>query len=158
MANVNTSSSPLTSMESYQNNTARCRRDGQKSGLSSHHEVYMLTNKSFQYYLFVWSTWTSSNRQGAQAPHLRISLGGLILILVRLSLHCSGSIAIPRLRQLHTHPVLHSNIERQNRSTVTMTSGSIGPSSTDTGTLGNIQRRERVTLLASTFFNVVKLK
>ena len=78
--------------------------------------------------------------------------------MVRLSLHYSESLAIPRLRQLHIRPVLHSNIERPNQSTVLMTSGTIGTSSTDTGLLGNIQRRERVTLLASTVFNVVKLK
>ena len=60
----------------------------------------------------LWSTWTSSNRPGAQAPHPRISLGALIPIFVRLSLHYSESLAIPRLQKPHARAMLYSNIER----------------------------------------------
>src|SRR5258706_13778713 len=114
MANVKMSSSPLTSRSPTRviPQITRLTRDGRKSGLSSHHELNTLTNESFQYYCSVWSTWTSSNRQGAQAPRSRFSLGALILTLVRLSLHYSEFLAIPRLRQLHTRAGLHSNIER----------------------------------------------
>ena len=97
----------------------RPRRHGRKIGLSSHHQLDTLVKESCQYYCSVRSTWTSSNRQGTQAPHFECSLGALVLTLVRLSLHYLESLAIPRLPHLNTSAVLHSHIAKTNLSKAT---------------------------------------
>ena len=86
----------------------------------------------------------------------RCSLGGLILILVRLSTS-PGIPAIPHLSHLHTRTVLHSHIEKASQATATMTSGSIGTYLSTPALLGNIQRRGLATLLAPTFSYGVNL-
>ena len=119
----------------FQSDT-RPRGHGRKIGLSSHHELDTLVAESCQYYCSVRSTWTSSNRQGTQAPHFECSLGALIVTLVRLSLHYLGSFAIPRLPHLNTSAVLHLHLAKTNPSKATMTPGSIGTCSMDIGPVG----------------------
>ena len=72
-ANVNLTSSPLSSMVLYQSDTMRRGRDMSKSSLSSHYAVDTLANQLFQCYCSVWSTWTLNNSQGAYTSDPRSS-------------------------------------------------------------------------------------
>ena len=156
MATVKMSSTPLTSMESYQSNTTGHGRDGRKSGLSFHHEVDMLANESFQYYCSVEYLdlepslrspgSTSSNFSGRSHSYPRTSLVTLF--------------GIPRHPSLTAAPHLCSaplKYRKISRSTVTMTSGSIGTSFTDIVHVGGHTEKRLSDLSGAHIFKCCKI-
>ena len=111
VADVMITLSPPTSVESYQSDTTRCRRDGRGSREPSHHELSTFTDGSYKYYLLCAEY--LDLEQSANHPSLASSKSSRRshVTLVCLSLYYSESLAIPRLLHLHTHPALHSRTE-----------------------------------------------
>ena len=115
--------SPLTSVESYWVDTAGCRRDGRKSGLSSHHELDTPANKSNQYYFF-WAEYLdleqSARNPGSTSPARS---------------HSYPRMSLSTLPGISRYPSLTASAH-PGHSTGTMTSGSIGTPSIDISPMG----------------------